>query len=346
MKENYKAWAINFDEFSKKTTDAERMAFFLSFALLAPSGHNTQPWKFKIENNTADIFFEKERLASSSDEGGRQMFVSLGCFITNFSEAIKAYGYTCTITYSKDLLITSNLPLVKFSFTKGNNTTKPDTIILKSMTDRHSDKNKYQQKELSSNLLKYISGLSDESFLVSIVSDTPKKEKLSSYIVNAQIDCMEKSSFRNELSHFIKNTLSSSKYGMTGNTLGLPLFVSFFASKLIAKVNLSKMTQKGDLSLLKKFTPYFLFISSKEDTPYAWIKSGELLQKIWLESTKYLVGCHPLAAIVQHKLYRQKLSEELKTDFHPNVFIRIGYSTIDFSKIPMSPRFMVSDLII
>lgn len=346
MKENYKTWAIDFNEFFKKTTDAERMDFFLSFALLAPSGHNSQPWRFKIKDNTADIFWEKERLVMASDEEGRQSFVALGCLITNFSEAVKAYGYACTITYSDNLSITNTLPLVKLSFTKEADNIQPNIAILKSMTDRHSDRNKYSQKELPDQLLKFISQVSSESLLVSIVSDTPKKEILASYMVDAQIDVMDKPSFRNELSHFIKNTLSSSKYGMTCNTLGLPLLVSFFASKLIAKINMSKITKKQDFSLLYKFTPYFLFISSKEDTPLAWIKSGELLEKIWLESTKYLVSCHPLAAIIQHNLYRQKLSEELKTNFHPNVFIRIGYSKINFSKIPKSPRFLVSDLLI
>ncbi|MFA5777986.1 MAG: hypothetical protein WC870_00620 [Candidatus Paceibacterota bacterium] len=346
MKENYKAWAIDFDEFFKKTTDTERTRFFLSFVLLAPSGHNSQPWKFKIKDNIADIFFEKERLVTASDEEGRQTFVALGCLITNFSETVKAYGYTPIIKYNKDLSITNTSSLVQLSFIKESKNIQPNLVVLKSMTDRHTDRNKYNQKEFPDQLLKYISQLSDDSFLVSTVSDTIKRKILASYAVDAQIDIMEKFSFRNELSHFIKNTLSSSKYGMTGNTLCLPLFVSFFASKLISKINLSKITKKKDFSLLYKSTPSFLFISSKEDTPLAWIKSGELLENIWLESTKHLISCHPLAAIIQNKSFRQKLSEELKTDFYPNIFIRIGYSKANFFKIPSSPRFLVSDLII
>ena len=41
-------WNITEDEFPKKGALPEKSSFILNYAILAPSGHNTQPWLFKI----------------------------------------------------------------------------------------------------------------------------------------------------------------------------------------------------------------------------------------------------------------------------------------------------------
>ena len=42
------AWNVTEDEFPKKGALPEKISFILKYAILAPSGHNTQPWLFKI----------------------------------------------------------------------------------------------------------------------------------------------------------------------------------------------------------------------------------------------------------------------------------------------------------
>jgi len=40
---NYGAWEIDLGEFSQAWGPAQMLRFFARFAVLAPSGHNTQP---------------------------------------------------------------------------------------------------------------------------------------------------------------------------------------------------------------------------------------------------------------------------------------------------------------
>ncbi len=42
---NYEAWDVQESDFPEKGTE-EQMEFLLRYAVLAPSGPNTQPWRF------------------------------------------------------------------------------------------------------------------------------------------------------------------------------------------------------------------------------------------------------------------------------------------------------------
>ncbi len=40
---------------------ADRLRFLLRYAVLAPSSHNTQPWKFRVSGDRIDVFVDLER---------------------------------------------------------------------------------------------------------------------------------------------------------------------------------------------------------------------------------------------------------------------------------------------
>ena len=97
MRINYRPWEISFGDFSKQTTTANRLKFLLRFAVLAPSSHNSQPWRFRIEGGSISIFAEASRRLKDSDKNDRQLFISLGCAVTNILIAADYYGMTGTV---------------------------------------------------------------------------------------------------------------------------------------------------------------------------------------------------------------------------------------------------------
>ena len=65
--ENYKPWNININDFPSDGTEREKLIFLLNFAILAPSGHNSQPWNFSVSGNSISIFVDEKRSLSESD---------------------------------------------------------------------------------------------------------------------------------------------------------------------------------------------------------------------------------------------------------------------------------------
>ncbi|MBD3386211.1 hypothetical protein GF407_14980 [candidate division KSB1 bacterium] len=55
----------------------------IRFATMAPSGHNTQPWKFSLHENTITIFPDYKRRLAVVDPDDHALFISLGCALEN-----------------------------------------------------------------------------------------------------------------------------------------------------------------------------------------------------------------------------------------------------------------------
>ena len=102
MKSNYKPWLIQIDDFYKQSDKEDKIKFLLNFAVLAPSSHNSQPWRFETNEQEIKIFLEPARRLLYSDKNNRQAYISLGCAITNIITAADYYGFSCSINYQSD----------------------------------------------------------------------------------------------------------------------------------------------------------------------------------------------------------------------------------------------------
>lgn len=61
-------------------------------AILAPSGHNTQPWRFRIGERRIDILPDLSRRTPVVDPDDHHLFVSLGCAAETLAIAAAAHG--------------------------------------------------------------------------------------------------------------------------------------------------------------------------------------------------------------------------------------------------------------
>ena len=74
-------------------TFIELAKLLISFAILAPSGHNSQPWQFQVSNNEIIITPDYTKRLDVVDGNDRELFISLGCATENLMTAARHYGY-------------------------------------------------------------------------------------------------------------------------------------------------------------------------------------------------------------------------------------------------------------
>src|SRR5258708_21659941 len=100
--DNYKAWNISLKDFPKKGSIEEQIKFFIRLGILAPSIHNTQPWKFNIYKNKLIVYPDWSRRLPAADTTGNNLYISLGCCLTNIECAASYYGLIPHITIQKE----------------------------------------------------------------------------------------------------------------------------------------------------------------------------------------------------------------------------------------------------
>src|SRR5690606_32982531 len=67
-------------------------------AVMAPSSHNTQPWRFRISGTRLDVLADPERQLKVIDRERRQLVQSCGCALFNARVAVRAMGYEDEVT--------------------------------------------------------------------------------------------------------------------------------------------------------------------------------------------------------------------------------------------------------
>jgi hypothetical protein len=75
------AWDVADVEFDANGTFEEKALALLRFAVLAPSGHNTQPWRFLIGQGSVDFFADRARRLEVVDPSNRELVMSVGAAI-------------------------------------------------------------------------------------------------------------------------------------------------------------------------------------------------------------------------------------------------------------------------
>src|SRR5689334_211566 len=102
----YAPW-LNYDQqahdthrlIEKNPSVSVQMQEVVRYATLAANGHNTQPWRFAIQENAIEIHPDYTRRLPVVDPNDRELWISLGCALENLIIAARAAGFASQITY-------------------------------------------------------------------------------------------------------------------------------------------------------------------------------------------------------------------------------------------------------
>lgn len=118
----------------------------IEHATKAPSGHNTQPWKFKILENAIEVYPDFSQELPVVDSDHRELYISLGCAVCNMRLAALQYGYAYTTQIIEEKKQTS----IKINLEK-TQTTK-DTLF-EQIEKRQTNRSMYTGKSIDDAVL-------------------------------------------------------------------------------------------------------------------------------------------------------------------------------------------------
>lgn len=310
----------------------------IKYAVKAPSGHNTQPWLFKINDNSIEIHPNMEKALPVVDSNNRELFVSLGCATENLCIAASEKGYKSDISVSPKGIITVYLE-------KENQISKNplfDQIAL-----RQTNRSVYNNTIIADDTINILNDVCTEKG-VSIhfyKNGTPDYDTITGYILKGNIIQMQDKAFKDELKswmRFNKKHQDETNDGLSYAVFGAPNLPEFIAKPIISKAINAKSQNKGDIKKIKS-SSHFILITCKDNTVEDWIYAGIVLERISLEMTRLNIihaYCNQPNEI--EKLSR-KMSESLNLNNEiPVLLLRAGYG----KRMPYSVRKDIRDVII
>lgn len=85
------AWDVCEDRFPRGGSPEQRLEFALRYAVLAPSTHDTQPWRFAIAGETVALYADGTRKLPTLDPGGRELLMSCGAALFHLRIALRPF---------------------------------------------------------------------------------------------------------------------------------------------------------------------------------------------------------------------------------------------------------------
>lgn len=314
--------------------------FLVECAIKAPSGHNTQPWKFKNVENGIVIHPDFKRALAVVDSENYELYISLGCALENLLIAAKQKGYAYKMQYPDKSGMTINVEL-----TKDDKGIAEINLLFDEISKRQVTKSKYNNKSLSDDVLKQLgSCFNFEGISLRILDSKKNFEKIIPLIVEANNLQFNNKDFLNELVHWIrfsKNEAEKKKDGIWTATMGMPGLGRFFGSLVMKNFVTAKNEEKRLNKLLENTKGLAIFISDTYDAE-AWVKTGQAFQRFGLTATHLGVSHAHLNMPCEEIVVRQKLAKVLGIENkHPLLLIRYGYA----DRMPYSYRRSVDEVI-
>jgi nitroreductase len=76
------------------TVDSGVLTRCVQAATLAPSLHNSQPWRFRITGRAVEVYADDSRRLDALDASGRELLISVGAAVFTLRLALRSQGWT------------------------------------------------------------------------------------------------------------------------------------------------------------------------------------------------------------------------------------------------------------
>lgn len=333
-------WKVNENNFPTNGNNEDQIRFLLSYAILAPSAHNTQPWLCRIKKNTLEIFLDQSRALSISDPTHRQSFLSIGAFVANFCMAAECYGFSLNIDWLPEEKTVK--PLVRLMLTSTTTLKVSNPEILKAIKDRHLNRFPFKMNtQLSPTIIRKIYLNDEEDIQTFVISDMKDRARIAELIKIGTEFAFSDPKFRAELASYIIPHISDRDDGIPTYTANIRFVSSFFASAIMRRFDVGRSQAREDQHQFEQ-APAFLIFCSKTDESLAWLRTGFLFEKVIVQLTKFGIANGINTAPIEAPLLPEILQKILATKFRPQMLVRVGYPI----KIPKhAPRRDVSDIL-
>lgn len=289
------------------------------YATLAASSHNTQCWKFKLEDQLISILPDLERRCPAVDPDDHHLYASLGCATENLLQAAKAYGLEGTVDLvSPEIIRISMEP-----------TQAVASLLFEAIPKRQSTRADYDGQPLKNEELKQLEQVVSGNNGVHLILLTDKQamEQVLEYVVEGNTAQINDPAFVKELKSWIRfNEKEAVRTGdgLFAKSSGNPTAPHWLGSILFDQFFTSKAENKKYVSQIHSSAGIAIFVSD-QNTPSHWIEAGRCYQRFALQAAVLGVRTAFINQPVEVATLRPQFAKALGiSDLRPDLVVRFG----------------------
>jgi len=315
---NYAAWDIKPEMYPPNGDPKEQVSFILRYGVLAPSTHNSQPWRFTITApNELRIDPDWSRALPHSDADNRGLFFSQGCCLQNILVAAEYFGWE--VDYAiKGNDAKNGYIAVKFQPRPRAGGSDASRELFDAMATRQSHKLPFEAKTVAQDVFKSLESVRYGDARVAYTTDKNQMSKIIQLHMRTMLGYMKNKHFAKEVASWMRGSRTQRHDGMPGFTFGLGNSQSVFAKFMTGLTPKSiKVSAKKDQAVLQSGSAIGVVLT-EADNFKSWIDAGLAYQRAGLLMAAQGIRLAPKAAAVESgdgaelaELFGSKLKAQL-----------------------------------
>lgn len=318
---------------------SEPVAASLALASLAPSSHNTQPWKVRVlSDREVLVLLDEERLLPAVDPERRETLVSVGAFLENLVRGAESQGLAAEVEITADEPAGIEVARVRFEPAKAAGKTE----ALEAILARDTFRGPLAADALPGETVEALAGTAPSRWAF-FPSTSPEgawiREALaeSNRVQASRDDAME------ELAGWIRfspGAVARHKDGLTTPGMGLPAPVRafmalFFNEKSVTGKAFREAGAKKAREQSEACAGFFV-LGNPDGSPLSAVQAGRDLESFWLEAVRRGVAVHPMSQILEESPWKEQAAPRLAIAGTVQMVLRVGLA--NGPPRPVSPR--------
>lgn len=309
-------------------------------ATLAPSSHNTQCWKFRVEEHAIFILPDLSRRCPAVDPDDHHLFVSLGCATENLLQAAAAHGLQGTVQFGT--AGATGATSVQVILEAG----KPSASeLFNAITERQCTRSGFDGKPLSNAELTLLEKAgSGPGVRLMVLTEKSKMESVLEYVVAGNTAQMADPAFMKELKTWIRFNAAeavASGDGLYSLSSGSPDTPRWLGTRLFDLLYSSAKENQKYAAHIRSSSGIAVFVSEVEDKAH-WVEVGRCYQRFVLQAAALGIRNAMLNQPVEVAALRPQFAASLGLqNKRPDLVVRFGRGP----KMPQSLRRTVDSVL-
>jgi hypothetical protein len=309
--------------------DLSRSNELIRLATLAASGHNTQPWRFRVGADRIDILPDFERRTPIVDPDDHHLFVSLGCAVENLSLAAAAGGRPGLAGFDA-----ANDGAVSFSF-EGNGAPVRSPLF-DAIAHRQSTRADYDGRSVGVAQLKsLVAAAKTPGVDMALITDRSQIEAVLGLVLEGNSAQMTDPAFMRELKTWLRfnpREALATGDGLYSAASGSPKLPNWLGPMMFDGFVNAEGENEKYAAQLRSSAGLAVFVSQQEDKAH-WVRAGQACQRFALQATALGLKHAFVNQPVEVASLRPELAALLgMPGRRPDIVMRFGYGpTLPYS---------------
>jgi nitroreductase len=311
-------WDVDEINFPTNGTPAEKLHFFLRYAVLAPSRYNTQPWRFKVQHDTVELYADTRRALRVLDPLDRELIIGCGAALVFLRLAIAHFGYTARVTTFPDPAQPDLLARVMLGH-RGAVVELGEEALFHAILQRRTNRRAFSTWPVPESVLQAVEGAAaTHGAWLQVIRGAHQQQAGADLITEGERLAEADPAFVREQMDWVRP-------GSTAPASG------------ISRVGPTLVTEAAPA-----YPPTLVVLGTPADLPPYWLIAGEALGRVLLRACTDGVSAWFLNQPIEHGVLRLRLMALLGHRGFPQVLLRLGYGPA----ASPTPRRAVEDVLL